>query len=118
MSSSTPSRVLIVQDQSDRFDISGAHRFGEVEFLLDPDISPFNTDRVAMQIAKRLRELDYDPDRDFIALTGPALMLALFMGIVMSAYTEPRILLFDAKARKYELRTLTSPFDLAGDLNG
>ena len=69
-------KVYIVQDQQKRrggervpkFDFSPAEKFGELVFLLDPEVSPFeDSDAVVERLHAALRDFTSD---DYLLLVG------------------------------------------------
>ena len=99
-------RVFIVVRNS-RFDVSSAKEFGSVEFIFDSDdaVSPFDLPDVIMSIEDELSERDFDPSVDYVALTGPTIMVATLYAVVMGRYGTVRTLLFDARKEGYRERS-------------
>lgn len=106
-------RVFFIS-RSPRFDYSSASEFGKPVFLMeDRELSPFNVDGVMDRIDERMEEEGFRIETDFVAITGPSALVALFMcylgGLAMKADTPLRTLLFSAPSSKYQLRVLTLP---------
>lgn len=99
-------RVIFATDRQ-RKDISGAEQHGELVFLLtgSEQPSPFRPEDVAYRFAARLREINFDPDRDCIALTGPVFLVSMFLASAVT-WCDGRVnvLLFDATNDRYVLR--------------
>lgn len=100
-------RVFFLSN-STRFDTSSAEDYGIREWLFDREPNPFQTEAFRQEVTDRLVEVEFDPEIDFIALTGGSLQIALLLGFVMQAYKydEISVLLFDARIGKYNSRTL------------
>ena len=81
----TEGRVFFIQEGTARFNTEPAKRFGRRIFLKST-ASPFNTDSFLEECIKNLELQKFNPDTDFIALTGPSLNIALFLGAVMTVY--------------------------------
>lgn len=103
-------RVIFATDRL-RLDISPAEEHGEIVYLLtgNNQPSPFRPEDVADAFNSRLDELEFDPDRDFIALSGPAFLTSMLLAVVC-AWCECRVnvLLFDATAARYVCRPFTA----------
>ncbi len=96
-------RVFFVVE-SLRFDTSSAEKLGEKVFIfgertnMDIFTDPNRFLKVAMV---SLHRENYDPKKDYIALTGPAMLLALFLGQILFQYRTIKVLLFDARTGTY-----------------
>jgi hypothetical protein len=103
-------RVFVVQNAG-HFNVDPAKKFGDVIFLIDEDehVYPFDTEKLVQRFSDLLDEHDYDPELDFIAFTGPHILVALFFGIVMAYYENPKVLLYDAKTSSYNERIIRTP---------
>lgn len=101
------SRVFFLQ-QSRRFDTEAAAEFGSPIYLFDENSlrTPLNPSGLIEDIETVLDKLAFDCDSDYVALTGPAAQLALFVGAVMSRYPAVRLLVFDARHDCYVYRGL------------
>lgn len=97
-----PNVVFITR--SPRFDTSSAMDYGTPVFLFNEgEVSPFNTDRLFAQIRERLADISFGPN-DYVALTGPAALVALFT-LFLGSLGEPlKLLLFDARHQGYKVR--------------
>ena len=104
------SRVFVLQRQK-RYDISAVEYYSKelVYVLNDEHINPFDTNGFVELIKHRLIMEHFDPNKDFICLTGSSVLLSLFMAIVIwytNGYSNIKVLMFDAKTTKYKLRIL------------
>tara|TARA_R100000152_G_C6779547_1_gene211279 strand:+ start:3185 stop:3520 length:336 start_codon:yes stop_codon:yes gene_type:complete len=102
------STVYVFASPNGRFNTAGAVTFGQVRYC-SPEgrVSMFNTDAGMAFIEERLE--DFDPDTDFIAMTGQNVIVALALSYVMAKFGRCRILLFDARTAKYAERTVHHP---------
>lgn len=85
-----------------KFDLTALAQFGRVTVVLRT--MPFSIDRwelMARLMRKELAEQQLDPDRDYIALTGPMIAVTLLYGMVLSEFGTVRALLFDARTGSY-----------------
>ena len=96
-----------------RFNVSSAEEFGDITYVFDAERtpSPLNTDEIINKILDELSSMNYNPTVDFIALTGPSLLVALFLTCAMhDAGSQPvKTLMFDARYDKYIERIVTMP---------
>lgn len=101
-------KVFIIA-HSPRFDYSSAEEFGEPVYIFaDREVTPFKVDEVLRRIGRKLTQEGYDEARDFIAITGPSALLALFLAFVGGLRVPARLLMFDASIGKYRERVLAT----------
>ena len=103
-------RVFVLQTQK-RYDISAVKYYSKeiVYVLRDEHINPFDTDGFIELIKHRLIMEKFDPNKDFICLTGSSILLSLFIATIVwftNGYSNLKVLMFDAKTTKYKLRIL------------
>jgi hypothetical protein len=55
---------------------------------------------------RKLKQINFNPDEDLICLTGPSILLQLFLAILSHKYSYLKVLMFNATDCKYKLRTL------------
>ena len=84
-------------------DISDAMKYGKVINLTEGNLPLNNTDRIMYGVAERLKEYNYNPKTDYIAISGSP-VLATLITRVLSRYREIKTLNFNAKTRKYYVR--------------
>lgn len=100
--------VYVLAPPEGRFNTEGAIAFGQVRHASMPDgRSFFNTDAIMEWLGELLSE--FDPDTDFIAMTGQNVVVALAVAHVMADFGRVRLLLFDARTSKYVERTVHHP---------
>jgi hypothetical protein len=91
--------------RSRRFNIKSADKFGTAEFIFNEgEISAFNTDRYLTELGEALEKFKFEPTRDFIAVTGPVVQVALTVGYIMSHFEQVWVLIYDAKVNRYRER--------------
>lgn len=99
-------RVFFLQG-SDRFNTEPANRYGERVFLFTSDLpSPLNPSGVATHGLQRMEELRFNPEEDYVALTGPVVPLVVFISALVATYGDHalRFLIFDARHGTYQER--------------
>jgi len=97
-----------------RFNTKASEKFGTATFLMEDDsISPFQTDRVMHTIDERLTHEGFDAERDFVALTGSHVLVAMFLASAISRQSSVRALLFDARSSRYQERIISIARDTA-----
>ena len=101
------SRVFIFAPQDGRFNTESAEAYGEVTHAYPEGVSPFNTDCLTDKLFATVE--DFEPDSDFIAMTGNNVVLALAVALTLSSYGRVRLLIFDARTSKYVERTIHDP---------
>lgn len=109
MSTKPNSRVFVLQKQG-RYDISAVKYYSKniIYIVNDEHINPFDTSGFVELVKHRLIMEDFNPDFDFICLTGSSILLSLFLAVIVAHYnyTNIKILMFDAKLSRYKLRLL------------
>lgn len=107
------SKVFFVQGNM-RFSTDLAKKFGEVHFFMERGHSPFNTKQVIDELTHRLSADDFDPELDYVALTGPSIAVSLMMLVLGSLYPRIQVLIFDARYEEYRARTIEMPGSTVG----
>lgn len=96
-------RVIILEPTS--LVVTSAKDFGEIVFVSELSrFNLFNIDDIIEQTKDRLELIKYNPDEDFICLTGNAQKVAIFVAVISGMYSEFSLLLFDAREAKYKER--------------
>jgi len=111
MKSQRKPRVFILQNQS-RYDISAAKYYSnKFVFIINKEhINPFDTYEFTELVRHKLIMESFNPERDFICLTGSSILLSLFLATLIRHYSyisQFKVLIFDAKTNKYKLRMLS-----------
>lgn len=102
------SKVFVAQ-KSTRFDMKPAEAIGTVEYCTGEFSSPFNAEGMSQEILQTLTEKGFDPEVDFIALTGAVIPVALLTAVALATYPKVRLLMYDARSGSYTERTLPRP---------
>lgn len=104
------SRVFILAPIP-RFDISPAEVHGSVVYLFEStkDINPFEGQAALGDIVSRLSEMEFNPETDKLAMTGPLPTVAMLVlaAHIMAPDDAVTILVFDARDGSYRQRKLT-----------
>lgn len=103
-------RVFVLQKQT-KYDVSAAKYYTKsFVYIADNEkISPFDTYALIELIEHKLKVADFDPDVDFICLTGASVLLSLFLATIVRKYsmsTTFKLLIYDARKSKYQLRLM------------
>lgn len=98
------SRVFISTDTS--FDVGPAETYGTIVTLMDKFFSPFGIDSFFSAMSKGLEKHGFNPDEDFIAITGSQIHTVLLCLFIQQKYSKIKILMWDAKHREYRARTI------------
>jgi len=98
-------RVILLQ-KSNKYDVSAAGAYGEIKYLIDEYLSPFDPDKTIQRIRDALDEVGFDPDQDAIVLTGASILVSMFLSVLTFDYGKVKTLLFDARTAKYKLVTI------------
>lgn len=83
-----------------------AEKFGERVFLFTEFVNPFSVEKLMRETKERLELAEYDPDTDYIVLTGPCIHVSLFVGLVLLEWSRAKLLLFDAPNSDYKERNI------------
>lgn len=96
-------RVILVE-RNERYDVSSATTFGEILYLCDRPVNPFNTVGAVELFQERLVQMEYDPEVDYLCMTGQSLTVAMLLGVAVKLYGRVRLLMFHAREREYRER--------------
>lgn len=86
---------------NNRFDIEQAKVFGDIVYLSKVHIPPFLIERTSDAMLAGIKREKFDPDNDFLALTGNSITLALCLATFAVQFPKIKILLFDATTSMY-----------------
>ena len=103
-------RVFALQKQQ-RYDISAVKYYSkEIIYIIDDEhINPFDTHGFIELIRHKLIMNNFDPDIDFICLTGSSILLSFFLATLVRYHRctdQFKVLIFDATRSQYKLRLL------------
>lgn len=106
MQSSTnrPQRAFLLEETD--LDTTGASAFGNVEVLFTQAVyrPSIWSDEFAERVLERLKEVRFDPEHDYIVLTGQVVPLVKATTAIIEAYGYCKALAFDTRdrSRRYE----------------
>ena len=104
MTTTRTPRVVLVEETI-KFDLTELQQYGDLHFIYrEKEMNPGNTDLIPKSVADRLDRMQFDPDVDYVCLTGSTLRSAMFFAVVCLIYGDVRILMFDPGQRKYKNR--------------
>lgn len=100
-------RVFFFEPTKQRID--DALKFGKGEFIFDEDSprsSIWDSETLSEEIVESLQRQHYNNERDFIAITGHFVPIAVMVAAIASHYGSFQSLLFDGVAHRYVIKTL------------
>lgn len=92
--------MVVLPDHS-HYSVAAAQEFGEIVYLSTRKLDPLNPAACASLFRTRLEQIKFDPDNDFICLTGHQLTTALYLAVVTAIFPTVRLLMFDARTSSY-----------------
>jgi len=98
-------RVIVLQ-KNHRLDSAAAEEYGQRIFILENFVDPFDTSKLLRMYDRKLKQINFNSDEDLICLTGPSILLQLFLAVLSHRYNHLKVLMFNAPDCKYKLRTL------------
>ncbi len=90
--------------ENGRYDYSLAKSFGTVSVLCLDHLNPFNTDDCVSIISKSLDEVGFDPENDYLCMTGQTIILSITLAVISARHEKINVLLFDAATNMYKCR--------------
>lgn len=99
------SRVFVIEPTRPDF-LQGLQEYGEVVFIFQGSRASLFSDDFQTQLIASLREHNFDPDEDFVAVTGKQVPLFIFAAAVVANYGEVDALMFSSSERRYIQRTI------------
>ena len=109
-------RVFLFEPTT-RHNVSGAAEHGEIHTLCEAPFSPFASDVILVTVARRLREVNFDPTSDSIVLTGNPPVVAMGLAAALCVFEGVNVLVFDARNSKYCKRVVQDPTLTEGEVN-
>jgi len=100
-------RVFVLEPVKQRLD--NAARFGKVEYIFPPDAarcSIFDTKDLSDEILASLKTQSYNPDSDYIVITGHQIPVVTMVAALANEYGEFKALLYNAVEHDYIERVL------------
>ena len=101
-------RVFVIERYMP-YDIRSVAEYGEPTYLTDGGLSPFAPSDVAKQVIASLEKQAFNPDRDFICMTGPSNIVAFMFAAVACEWESFNVLVFNARGHKYQVRRWADP---------
>lgn len=101
------SRVFVLEPVKQRLD--DAKRFGQLSYIFPRDAaraSIWDSDELANEILDILRRAEYDPQADYIVVTGHQIPLSIAVAAITAEYGEFQVLFFNATDHCYVERVL------------
>jgi len=95
---------VILAEPAPKFDLSKAETYGELVYLSRNKINPFNIDGLIGLLKHRLKEIGFDPNKDYVCLTGSNLAVPVLIGVLASEYETFKLLMFHAGSSEYVVR--------------
>lgn len=101
MTSKTP--VVFVVQENPNLNYTPAEKFGEVIFLTAAEFSPSKNSLRNVGIVKSIHDklAEFDPDRDFLLLSGNPLMMCYAYGVAIAIKGYVRVLWYSRNDRDY-----------------
>jgi len=107
-------RVIFFEDVSKTLDIESAKKFGNILILFDnkskeirrPSI--FNTKEFSKAVYQRLYDIEFDPKKDSIAISGSIIPICVIVAIAFEIQSPLRLLFYNANTSQYEQHLLES----------
>lgn len=87
-------------------DVSSAKVYGDLLYLCD-DCQVFDVDGTLRTFHKALIAFKFDPEEDYICMTGRPLALAFLLALVTKRFDHVRLLFHNAKFNAYRSRMFT-----------
>lgn len=92
---------------NNRFNVDELSNFGPVQYLTTTHLSPFEGDEIMRNIRLGLKRNQYDPEKDYLVLTGNSVVLAYTMAVFVTEFPKFKMLIFDARNSLYCPREFT-----------
>lgn len=107
------SRVFQVEP-TPRFDVTECREKGEIVYVGEMGFNPFDGEIVS-KVASRLTFLQFDPEKDYVCLTGSQLSVSLFLAVLTAMYPNQslKLLMFHAKTSHYQERSFNPEAELS-----
>lgn len=92
-----------------RIDVSGAKKFGKIIPIFDEQErreSIFHCEKFGLDVIRRLDELEFDHESDYLCVSGKQLLTILVVLAAATRYSQVRLLVFDAARDEYVCREI------------
>ena len=103
-------RVFFIEPTRRNCDLSTARAFGRIEYLFQPEDrrpSSFYVEAYTQAVVDQLTALQFDPQRDCIAIAGSLVAMAVSLAAIFSRWPTINVLMYSAVESRYMKRTLS-----------
>ena len=93
------SKVFIIERPRNNIDVSDARKFGDIVYVFDHDDRRCGVWQITLfgqTILRRLESLGFDPESDYVCVTGAMVTVLIAIVAVAQRYDEFNALLFNA----------------------
>jgi len=97
---------VIAAEPNNRYNFNTSETYGELVYLSNEPVNPFESIDTIRIFAIKLDEIKFNPDEDFICLTGKTITVAILFGVASVKYNKFKTLMFDARVSAYRERTI------------
>lgn len=100
---------IVILEQPHKVDITRLTQQAEVVFLFGrekPRTSVMRCDVFMRAVVERMKEINFDPDVDLLAVLPPVLPTSLMLAAATSLHPKMNVVIFNAVTSSYETRTL------------
>lgn len=98
---------VFIPIHSPKYSTANASSYGSVEYMIPNYVNAFDIDAIRNETEKVM--LDFDPSRDYIALTGPSVVIAFVLAFALYLKHELKVLVFNASTGMYDERIMEAP---------
>ena len=98
------SRVFVIEPPKQFFDMSSAEKFGKIIYVFDHEdrrCSAWEHVKFGQTVLKRLKDFDFDNDKDFICVVGSMLTVSISIIAIAQHYSVFNALLFHSVDDSY-----------------
>jgi len=92
-------KVFIIEHPRNNIDVSKAKDFGQIVYLFDKDdrrCSAWDHKKFGRTVLGRLKELDYNPEEDYICIVGAVLIIINSIIAIAQNHETFTVLLFNS----------------------
>lgn len=105
-------RAIILEPPGHLFDLTDVARFGLVKYLFDPrGPHPFRQEEFRSEVNRRLDEVAFDPDVDYVVLVGKTTKFLYLSLEVVARYGRVKLLQFDATRAEYFVQHIGQQYE-------
>lgn len=109
-----PTPTVYITNRSGH-DFEPAKKFGQIKFLSEGDVDPFNVNRIYCNLAVTLQ---HSNPCDFLLITGLSVMNSISSAIMARKHGRVNWLQYHAGTKTYSARTIVLDRELIGDIVG